>query len=308
MISFMRADAISTAAPDHHIVYASNAAIARRAHVSVATVERQVSRLVALGLIERICARNGKRWARRTGAGQVVLVSGLSLLPLSLRHEEFLDLTSRHRALQERLMELRDSCLLALARLQDRADDLLNRASKVLRRKPDLDQLQALLAEIVAAQPVDNSCETSSVPSEMRDGSMPDEGHKEHPDNSESKEWGEAGTTAADMARSFPLLCEELTRQDNEGPMDRVMDDLARQFGLGQVWTHCREEGPQTAFVLLGHLMERAHRVRNHRAYMAAMIARVRQGEVTLPTLIRPRKRRIPVEKGLNCKHEPVFT
>ena len=56
MISFMRADAISTAAPDHHIVYASNAAIARRAHVSVA-----VARLaLVLTLTYLVCLKYGQ--------------------------------------------------------------------------------------------------------------------------------------------------------------------------------------------------------------------------------------------------------
>ena len=83
MVSFMDGDQISSDQDDRHICFASNAAIAKRTHVSVQTVERHISALVELGLIRRVMSANGKRWVRRDRQGRVVTATGLSLLPLS---------------------------------------------------------------------------------------------------------------------------------------------------------------------------------------------------------------------------------
>lgn len=294
MLSFMSADRVSEMAPDHHVVYAGNAAIAQRAHVSVQTVERHIAKLVDLGIVQRVTAANGKRWCRRDSAGQVALVSGLSLLPLTTRHAEFTAVAAQYQRTQDALRVLKDECLLALARLQEVCCDgiqhLMDHARTILRRRPQQDVLQCLLNEINAAMPADNTAEEKVQPSNLRDGDIENEGHKEHslnPDSKKRKSFS-ISLTQDDMERSFPALCAELRFARNNEEGLRMMDDIARQLRLGQAWWKCKEMGPAISFIFLGYILERVDSVQNHQSYLVSMMGRLEAGEVEPEQLVRP--------------------
>ena len=110
MISFIKGDQITAARDDGHICFASNVALAKRTHVSVQTVERHISKLVSLGLLTRRSSANGKRWARRDTSGRIVLATGLSLMPLSMRFAEFVQINQTHKERVANLAILRDKC------------------------------------------------------------------------------------------------------------------------------------------------------------------------------------------------------
>lgn len=293
MLSFMAADRVSELAPDHHIVFASNSAIAQRAHVSIQTVERHITKLVDLKIIQRVAASNGKRWVRRNGAGQVTLVSGLSLLPMADRHTEFTALAAAHSRTQERLNKLRDQCLLALAQVQecvvDNIDELSARVRRILRRRPQEDVLQSLLDEINASISVENSQTDENEPIKLRDRNTKNEGHKENSLNQNSKKenLSEIQLTQDDMERSFPKLCAELrfARSNEDGR--RMLDEISQQLRLGPTWWKCKEMGAGISFVLLGYILERVDQVENHSAYMASLIKRLENRDIEIASLLR---------------------
>ncbi|TMV02597.1 replication protein C [Ruegeria sediminis] len=297
MLSFMSADRISEIADDHHIVYASNAAIAGRAHVSIQTVERHIARLVDLKIIQRITAANGKRWVRRNGAGQVILVSGLSLLPLAARHAEFTALAGEYRRMQEALQVLRDQCTLALTRLQgtiaDGIHDLLDRARRILRRRPQQDVLQDLLDEINELVSVENSQSETIKPIKLRGGNSGTEGHKEHSLNPDSKKENSSQIqiSSDQMEYAFPRLCSELKFARDQAHCGRLMDTIADQLRLGETWSAMKAtHGPATCFMTLGYILQRAEGIQSHRAYLASLISKIERGEMEPTALLRPQK------------------
>ncbi|WP_105439525.1 plasmid replication protein RepC [Neorhizobium sp. T25_13] len=71
------------------IVFPSNTQLALRAHgMAGATLRRHIAALVESGLIVRKDSANGKRYARKDGAGQIETAFGFDLSPLLARSEE----------------------------------------------------------------------------------------------------------------------------------------------------------------------------------------------------------------------------
>lgn len=71
------------------IVFPSNAQLALRAHgMAGATLRRHIAALVEAGLIVRKDSANGKRYARKDGAGEIESAFGFDLSPLLARSEE----------------------------------------------------------------------------------------------------------------------------------------------------------------------------------------------------------------------------
>lgn len=299
MLSYMAADRVSEMADDHHIVYASNASIAERAHVSIQTVERHISKLIKLGIIKRTTAANGKRWCRRDRAGQVLLVSGLSLLPLATRHAEFTALASEYRRAQEALLMLRDECTVAMARLQDAisdgVQDLLVRARLILRRRPQQDVLQDLLDELNECVSVENRSSETCEPTNLRDGDGEIEGHKEHSLNPNSKKEDHylKKVTQDQMEHAFPRLCSELRFARNQAHCDQLMDQLADHMKLGEAWYAMKSShAPAIRFMVLGYILQRVEIVRSHRAYLTSIMNKIDRGELEPMTLLVPQKTR----------------
>ncbi len=293
----MSADRVSEMAEDHHIVYASNAAIAERAHVSIQTVERHIAKLAGIGVIQRITAANGKRWCRRDGAGRATLVSGLSLLPMASRHAEFTALASEYRRAQEALQVLRDECTLALARLQgvisDGVQDLLDRARLILRRRPHQDILQGLLDEINEYVSVDKYPSETPEPINLRDSNSKYEGHKEHSltQNSKKEDLSQIQVTQDQMEHAFPRLCSELRLARDQAHCDRLMDQLADHMMLGEAWYAMKvSHGPAMRFMALGYVLQRAEGIQCHRAYLTSLVSKIERGEMEPVALLRPQK------------------
>ncbi|MGR3366524.1 helix-turn-helix domain-containing protein [Sagittula sp.] len=283
MLSFMRDDFISPHAEDSHICFASNAALAERAHVSVQTVERHIARLVGLGLVTRHAAGNNKRWARRDRQGRVVLASGLSLLPLLERHTELAERAEAYTRQKERLTLLRDRCVLALSHLKSilgeakaNAHELCQNAARILRRKPVEEQLTGLLD----ALKVEKSCIGEIGTGKSRGSDTSDEGHKETNINPseeaptlEDKQLSEREVTAA-----FPTLCLELRSAKNNADCKERMDLIASYLGLGQVWQTVNSMGPSLAFMILGYVLERQDRIQSPRRYAMRLVRDLQSG------------------------------
>lgn len=296
MLSFLQTDHLSPSQDDAHICFASNAALANRAHVSVQTVERHVSKLVSIGLLRRRSSGNGKRWARRDGAGGIVMATGLSLLPLVERHATFVAMAQAHQASQRALALLRDRCSAALAQLRaigaqgDLIADLSARAKQMMRRKPDAAALQDLLVKITVHIPVTKAVNAE----EMRDRAPENEGHKETGKTPiVKKETNDAIKVSSDqMQRSFPKLCAELRFAQTAQACERSMDELATHLDLGQLNAEIKELGPALRFMILGYLLERIETIKVPRAYATRLLHGLRAGTLSWQSLLRHPQRR----------------
>ncbi len=286
MISFVGGDQITADQDDHHICFASNAAIAQRTHVSVQTVERHISTLVELGLIRRVMSANGKRWARRDRQGRVVTATGLSLMPLYERHPEFIQEAQRHA---DRVLEftvLRDKVSAALARLRELVandtaiSDLMTTVRNALRRKPDANVLNKLLAEIS----VEISEITQTDSENLRASDSEIEGHKKDSLNPEVKKekLSQIQVSPDQMERSFPRLCSELRFAKDQHHCDRLMNDIAEYLRLGQTWYAMKSTfGPAIRFIVLGYILQRAENIQSPAAYLISLLAKIEMGELS---------------------------
>ena len=77
------------------VVFPSNKALSLRSHgMAETTLRRHLTALVHAGLIVRKDSPNGKRYARKDGAGEVEAAFGFDLAPILARAEEFENLAS----------------------------------------------------------------------------------------------------------------------------------------------------------------------------------------------------------------------
>lgn len=271
MISFIRVDHVDAARDEGHVCFASNASLAKRAHVSIQTVERHITKLVSLGLLTRRSSGNGKRWARRDRKGSILLATGLSLLPLAERHPEFLRMAQDYQDFKNELGRLRDMCSAALAKLkahlmpENAGHSIFTKARNLLRRQPDKQALSDLLAELT----VEISSITCAKPKDLR-GSAPEiEGHKETTKIQYVKEETsfQVEVHQEEMERAYPKLCAELKFAKNQEDCGRLMDDIAGYLNLGNIWFSIKDFGPALSFMILGYLLERSETISNHRGY-----------------------------------------
>lgn len=298
MISFIKGNHITAKGDDGHVCFASNAALAKRTHVSVQTVERHVAKLVSLGLLTRRSSANGKRWARRDRNGRVVLATGLSLLPLSERFNEFLQLNQTH---QDSLVEqslLRDRCVIALSKLKiflpGRSDleNFFQTARNLLRRRVPVQALSSLLRNIIQ--------ELQSLTGEKAEnlrGTDPEiEGHKEPQLNHSVKEKNSSKieVSANEMERAYPRLCAELRTARDQSECERRMGDVASQLNLGNLWFEIRLLGHAKAFMTLGYVLERIETIEKPRSYAFHLLQGVTNGTIPWQTLLKPRRALTP--------------
>jgi replication initiation protein RepC len=91
------------------VVFPSNRQLSLRAHgMAPATLRRHLAGLVDAGLIVRRDSPNGKRYARKDGAGELEIAFGFDLAPLVARTKEFEALADAVRAEERALRRLRE--------------------------------------------------------------------------------------------------------------------------------------------------------------------------------------------------------
>ncbi|MDB5523407.1 MAG: replication protein [Rhizobium sp.] len=91
------------------IVFPSNAQLSLRAHgMAEQTIRRHIAVLIDAGLLTRRDSANGKRYARRDGAGDVNEAFGFSLAPLLARAEEIEAIANEVIAERVQLQRLRE--------------------------------------------------------------------------------------------------------------------------------------------------------------------------------------------------------
>ncbi len=234
---------------------------------------------------------NGKRWARRDRQGRVVTATGLSLMPLSERHAQFLQEAQRHA---ERVLEftvLRDKVSAALAHLRElladdaKISDLMVTVRNALRRKPDANVLGNLLAEIS----VEISQITQANTENLMANNHENEGHKEDSLNPivKKEKHSQIQVSPDQMERSFPRLCSELRFARNQAHCDRLMDDIAEYLRFGQTWYAMKStHGPALRFMVLGFIFQRAENIKSHQAYLISLMSKIDRGDMQPTALL----------------------
>ncbi len=148
------------------VVFPSNKSLSDRAHgMAESTLRRHLAALVHAGLIQRHDSPNGKRYAARGPGGDVVRAFGFDLRPLLVSAAQIADAAQTARAAADQLRRLRETVVvtkrdaLKLCQYGQDAGIAADWAGiearllglhKALRRKQDLETLEALLREATA--------------------------------------------------------------------------------------------------------------------------------------------------------------
>jgi len=225
-----------------------------------------------------------------------VLATGLSLLPLSERFTEFLQLNQTHQDNLARLGLLRDRCVIALSKLKPflpgRSDleAVFQTARNLLRRRVPAEALSALLQDITQ----ELQSLTGEKAGKLRGTDPEIEGHKEpHMNQSVKKEdSSQIEVSSGEMERSYPRLCAELRTARDQTDCERRMGDIASQLNLGNLWFEIRLLGPAKAFMTLGYLLERIEIIEKPRGYAFHLLQGLTTGNIAWRTLLKPHQRK----------------
>ncbi|SEA88057.1 plasmid replication protein RepC [Rubrimonas cliftonensis] len=193
LLSFHRGASLSD--NEVTVVFPSNAALSERAHgMAESTLRRHLAALTRAGLVLRHDSPNGKRYARKSAAGDVVVAFGFDLRPLLVRAQEIAgaaqaarDAIERMKMQRERLsLAMRDAAKL-VAYVEDASSDQAGSAIEQLlselfalrsraRRRLDERELDSALADATALVQVAMELVQASVQpsSEKMDGNDAD--------------------------------------------------------------------------------------------------------------------------------------
>ncbi|WP_421405452.1 plasmid replication protein RepC [Agrobacterium fabrum] len=163
LLSFYPSDELAT--KNDLIVFPSNAQLSIRARgMTAATLRRHLAALVDAGLILRKDSANGKRFARRSRAGEISEAFGFSLAPLLARAGEIEAIAAKitadreyFHATRERISLCRRDIIKLIQLANDsRVEGEWNQLHERFRtflaslpRRPSIDELQVLLARLV---------------------------------------------------------------------------------------------------------------------------------------------------------------
>jgi replication initiation protein RepC len=164
LLSFHKDRALSDNA--NLIVFPSNRALGERAHgMAESTLRRHLGALVNAGVISRHDSPNGKRYAAKDAAGDIVRAFGFNLRAMLVKATEIANHASEARAAGERYRRLREECSVALRDATKLTEygmtqspkeawlELLVRAAdhtRTIRRKLPYESLSALFGEVTA--------------------------------------------------------------------------------------------------------------------------------------------------------------
>ena len=285
LLSFVPGESLTPDPDGRIIVFAGNAAIARRMGLSGdSTVNRSIRRAEAQGLVRRVMSANGKRFRRLGAEGQVLRAYGVDIAPLAAMTGRLAELAARLAEEAAALEALRLDCIERLALLRDTlpAEDLAS-YRKCLRRKPCRETLASLRDQLGAL--------ASGLPGTDdpgRSGSQCEQ-HKERiQKNSKRKDRHRTPLDDGAIIRAFPRLTRLLAASETPG---NVPATLARTAALlprtEEEWAGaCAAMGPARASVLLGYVFERALEIRHPGAYLASLTQHWQAGDLELADLV----------------------
>jgi len=289
------------------VVHPSNASLSERAHgMAESTLRRHLAALVAAGLIRRQDSPNGKRYARRSQGGQVVLAFGFDLAPLLRRAAEFAraeaEVTEAAEALRRQrehlVLLLRDLAgLIVHARAEGvpgdftMAENQLAELRPLLRRRPDPKALAQGLAR-AADLHADLLRMLDPGPALSSGTAARNERHHQSSDADliESEQSQEPITETATEAPRLPLTlvlkaCPDIEPYARNGL--RSWPDLvatairvAGMMGISpSAWQQAASSmGPEAAAVTVSAMLQRFTRINNPGGYLRSLAKRAIEG------------------------------
>ncbi|PZQ46309.1 MAG: hypothetical protein DI556_20780 [Rhodovulum sulfidophilum] len=279
ILSYLPGDWIHVDAPEAHVCFASNCAIAARVGLSGdSTVNRALRKLEAAGIVQRRASANHKRYPRRTRQGEVISIYGISLAPALEGHDRVLGLVQTLAARANRIDILRGRCADLIDHLRASNPDtgtgtieLINAAKKQLRRVPT----EMALSELVAALEAELRNIGITATKEMRapsivlsDNDSQIERHKEAQKN--------PPVTYDDLRLAFPTVTSFTDSASSAREFERRADILAESLpDTASAWRRAKQvlTFPR-AYILLGYALERGDRLRRPGAYIHALTTR----------------------------------
>ena len=280
--------------PAKLVVFPSNATLCTRLNgMPCSTMRRHLSKLIEAGLIARRDSPNRKRYCRRGG-----LAFGFDLAPLVRLGAHIRKLAADLRAEQHRIAVAREqlsllrrdlNALLATAGTCE-FSALPNMASKALRRKLTLSQLESLNAALKMA--VDSLSESAS---ETKDPSSNDTQNEQHYYITDKKNPESEGTEAEDVTLAEVIdTCHELRNYAAEPIRDwlaliRNAERLRPMMGIcDAAWQQAvTYMGKVAAAVTLAAMLQRFDQIRIPAAYLRGLSAKAAKGEFSAAEMIR---------------------
>lgn len=287
LLSFVPDDHLTLDPTGRLIVFASNAAIARRMGLSGdSTINRCIRRAEDRGFVERVMSPNRKRFRRVGKGGQVLHSYGIDLGPLIAGHERLRMIADEVLAEAAEIEALHCDCADELGRLRRILDRATNVSStmletvkdfaKRLRRVPTVDLLRTLIAEIREAISLWKTSMNNPVDAAvLSDAAAHSERHKEHNQNTSiDEDQPQSELTEAEIATALPTLAAILAEKRGAREIMGALNDTAKLLpNSDRAWSYAVSTlGPMQAAVLLGFVIERGERIANHGGYLRRLV------------------------------------
>jgi replication initiation protein RepC len=309
------------------VVFPSNVQLSLRAHsMPGSTLRRHLSALVDAGLIIRKDSANGKRYARKDGAGDVKNAFGFDLSPLLARAEELANLAQQVIALRadirktkERLTICRrDTRKLITAAMEEGVDGEWQAIEDVyiglvgnFPRTPTINDLtRALESMEMLKGKVLNLLEINE---KVRNTSANDAQNERHIQNSdtesiivfeprpENKQEDKSSTTTAakELLKSFPLAvvlkaCPQVADYGPGGVIGSWRDLMSAAMVIRSMLgvspsayqSACEIMGPVNAAVAMACILERADMINSAGGYLRNLTRRSDQSEFSMGPMV----------------------
>jgi replication initiation protein RepC len=319
LMTFLPETGISTD-PAAATVFPANRTLSARLNgMPESTLRRHLAQLVAAGIVSRSDSPNRKRYARRMGGG-ATLAFGFDLSPLAEHAARIAAAARRAAEARQHALALRDRVALLRQTVQMQQDDaqapLLEEARLLLRRKPDVGQLQRMMSRLQAAlPPVDNSQHPALASARLSGTDSQNERHIQDSDKADSDSEGEgqgaetqttrapsgaagnAGRTA--KPRTGPTIgdilgaCTELATFFPQTPRDwpsllSLADRIGPMLGIDPpVLNEARRNmGADAAALVVICMLERSAVIRRPGAYLRRLSQKAAQGEFSIAPML----------------------
>ena len=307
------------------IVFPSNHQLSLRAHgMAGPTLRRHIAALLEAGLILRRDSPNGKRYARKSRAGDIEEAFGFSLAPLLARAEEITHAAEQVRAemaalrlTRERITLLRrDIGKLIEVALEERIDGDwealwcdFRRVVDAIPRRATLSELQAILGDLAALRAiVDKTLECKENNQNMSGNDAHNERqHTEsNPDSSfelelateKARGSGETNHQPVSPPTGYPLgfvlkACPDIVEYapDGIGSWREFMSTAAQVRGYLGISPSAYADaldvlGQENTALIIACILQRANHINSAGGYLRALTEKARAGEFSVGPML----------------------
>jgi replication initiation protein RepC len=309
------------------IVFPSNVQLSLRAHqMAGATVRRHLAVLVEAGLIVRKDSANGKRYARKDGAGEIENAFGFDLSPLLARSEELAIMAQQvmaeraafRKAKEDLTICRRDVRKLISAAIEEGADGnwqaieemyvalvrRIPRSPSIMELAGVLDEMELLQAEVVnrldLQQNIENKSSNDARTEQHIQNSNPESYTDLEPSSRNEQEARSRQSHQQDVGlKAFPLgmvmkACPTIGDYGPGGQIGSWRDLMAAAVVVRSMLgvspsayqDACDIMGPANAATSVACILERANFISSAGGYLRDLTRRAERGEFSLGSML----------------------